>query len=111
MNQSRATSVTDLPGHRRPEPIRERHARYYLGVALREAAAATAGPEQPHLEMLRDIEDNTRIALECLLSIDAQAALQLAVSLNFLRALAFPRQTGQPSRSFLIGPRLFELRR
>ena len=33
--------------------------------------------------MLRRIEDNTRIALECLLSIDPQAALELAASLNF----------------------------
>ena len=62
---------------------KERHARYYFGVALRESAATTTGPERPHLEALRFIEDNTRIALECLLKIDPQAALELAASLNF----------------------------
>ena len=65
------------------DAIRERHARYYLGVALRESAATLTGPERPHLEVLRRIEDNTRIALECLLSIDPPAALELAASLNF----------------------------
>ncbi len=63
--------------------IRERHARYYLDVALHESAATLTGPERPHLEVLRRIEDNTRIALECLLRIDPQAALGLAASLNF----------------------------
>ncbi len=65
------------------DAIRARHARYYLGVALNESAATTTGPERPHLEVLRRIEGNTRIALECLLSIDPQAALKLAASLNF----------------------------
>jgi predicted ATPase len=65
------------------DAIRERHARYYLGVALRESAATLTGPERTHLEVLRRIEDNTRIALECLLRIDPRAALELAASLNF----------------------------
>jgi predicted ATPase len=65
------------------DAIRDRHARYYCSVALRESAATTTGPEQTHLEVLRRIEDNTRIALERLLTIDAQAALELAGSLNF----------------------------
>ncbi len=65
------------------DAIRERHARYYLGVALHESAATLTGPERPHLEVLRRIEDNTRIALECLLRIDPQEALELAASLNF----------------------------
>jgi predicted ATPase len=63
--------------------IRERHARFYLGVALQESAATITGPERPHLEVLRSIEDNTRIALECLLRIDPRAALELAAGLNF----------------------------
>ncbi len=63
--------------------ICERHARYYLDVALHESSATLTGPERPHLEVLRRIEDNTRIALECLLRIDPQAALALAASLNF----------------------------
>lgn len=64
------------------DATREHHARYYLGVALRESAATLTGPERTHLEVLRRIEDNTRIALECLLEIDPQAALTLAASLN-----------------------------
>jgi predicted ATPase len=62
--------------------IRDRHARYFLGVALREAGATLAGPERSHLEVLRRIEDNTRVALERLLVIDPEAALELAASLN-----------------------------
>jgi predicted ATPase len=65
------------------DAIQQRHARYYRGVAMRESAATTTGPERPHLEALRFIEDNTRIALECLLRTDPQAALELASSLNF----------------------------
>lgn len=61
----------------------ERHARYYFGVALHESVATTTGPERLHLETLRRIEDNTRIALECLTRIDPRAALELAASLNF----------------------------
>jgi hypothetical protein len=64
------------------DAIRERHARFYLGVALSESAAMLTGPEQTHLEVLRRIEDNTRIALERLLSTDPAAALELAASLN-----------------------------
>lgn len=44
--------------------------------------ASFTGPERTHLEVLRRIEDNTRIALECLLRIDPRAALELAASLN-----------------------------
>ena len=65
------------------DAVRERHARYYLDLALRESVATTTGPERSHLEVLRRIEDNTRIALECLLTVDPQAALELAASLNF----------------------------
>jgi predicted ATPase len=64
------------------DAIRERHARFYLGVALQESSATITGPERPHLEALRRIEDNTRIALERLLTIDPAAALELAASLN-----------------------------
>ncbi|HYA67635.1 MAG TPA: AAA family ATPase, partial [Acidimicrobiales bacterium] len=63
--------------------IRERHARYYLSVALRESTATLTGPERPHLEVLRRIEDNTRIALGHLLKSDPAAALGLAASLTF----------------------------
>ncbi len=62
--------------------IRDRHARYYLDLAMQEGAATLAGPERPHLEVLRRIDDNTRVALERLLSIDPTAALELAATLN-----------------------------
>jgi predicted ATPase len=65
------------------DAISERHARYYLGLALRESSALTTGPERPHLEALNRIEDNTRVALECLVQIEPVAALELAASLNF----------------------------
>jgi predicted ATPase len=64
------------------DAIRERHARFYLGFALHESAATLTGPERPHLEVLRRIEDNTRVSLECLPRIDPRAALELAASLN-----------------------------
>jgi predicted ATPase len=62
--------------------IRDRHARYYLDVGLREAEATQSGPETPHLEVLRRIEDNTRVALDRLLTIDPEAVLALAANLN-----------------------------
>ena len=65
------------------DAIRERHARFYLGIALQEASALTTGPEQPHLEVLNRIEGNMRVALECLVAIEPEAALELASRLNF----------------------------
>jgi len=79
----RQYAVEQLDGAGEMDDIRERHARYYFGVALRESAATVTGPERPHLETLRRIEDNTRIALETLITIAPQSALQLAGSLNF----------------------------
>ncbi len=64
------------------DDVRERHARYYLRVAIEESGAMMAGPERPHLDVLRRIEDNIRVALERLLTTDAEAALGLAASLN-----------------------------
>src|SRR5689334_7205991 len=52
------------------DDIRDRHARFYLQVGLREAEALNSGPERAHLEVLRRIEDNTRVALDRLLAID-----------------------------------------
>src|SRR6185436_14371899 len=43
--------------------LRDRHALYYLEVGLREAGATQSGPERAHLDVLRRIEDNTRVAL------------------------------------------------
>jgi tetratricopeptide (TPR) repeat protein len=62
--------------------IRDRHARFYLEDGLREANGTQSGPEQPHFEVLRRNEDNTRVALDRLLTIDPEAVLALAASLN-----------------------------
>ena len=62
--------------------IRDRHARFYVEVGLREAEATQAGPERAHLEALRLVEDNTRVALDRMLAIDPQAVLALAANLN-----------------------------
>jgi predicted ATPase len=64
------------------DAIRDRHARFYLAVALEESAATLTGPERPHLDALRRIEDNIRVALERLLTIEPVAALALSASLN-----------------------------
>jgi predicted ATPase len=64
------------------EQILDRHTRFYLELGLREAEATQAGPERAHLEVLRRIEDNTRIALDRLLTIDPEAVLALAANLN-----------------------------
>lgn len=62
--------------------IRDRHARFYLAIGLAEGGATLTGPERPHLDVLRRVEDNTRVALERLLAIDPVMALALAASLN-----------------------------
>jgi predicted ATPase len=64
------------------DQIRDRHARFYLEVGLREAEATQAGPERAHLEVLRQIEDNTRVALDRLLASDPEAVLALVANLN-----------------------------
>ena len=64
------------------DAIRDRHAYCYLEIGLRESGAMMTGPERPHLEVLKRVEDNTRVALERLLEIDPDAALGLAASLN-----------------------------
>jgi predicted ATPase len=78
----RQYSLEQLGAANEIEAIRERHARFYLAIGLHEGAATLTGPERPHLEVLRRIEENTRVALECLLKIEPAAALQLASSLN-----------------------------
>src|SRR5262249_62023301 len=62
--------------------VRDRHARFYLEFGLREAEAMQAGPERAHLEALRLVEDNTRVALARMLAIDPEAVLALAANLN-----------------------------
>ncbi len=64
------------------DQIRDRHARYYLEVALREAGATQSGPELEHLDELRRIEGNVRVALERLLTIEPEVVLTLTANLN-----------------------------
>jgi predicted ATPase len=61
--------------------VRARHARFYQGLALRAAVGTLSGPEGPHLEVLRRIGENLRVALETLLEIDPIGALELVTSL------------------------------
>ncbi len=75
-----AVEQLDLAGEL--DTIRDRHARRYLGIAMEESGATLTGPERPHLDVLRRIEDNTRVALERLLTTDPESALALAASLN-----------------------------
>ena len=63
------------------DAIRERHARFYLGVALQACAGLMTGYERPHIDVLARIDDNLRVAIERLLLIDSQAALFLSATL------------------------------
>ena len=69
------TAVGELDG------VRERHARFYLGVALQACGGIMTGNERPHLDVLGRIDDNLRVALARLLLIDPRAALSLSASL------------------------------
>jgi predicted ATPase len=61
--------------------IRERHARYYLGVALQACAGLMSGAERPHLDAIARIDDNLRVALARLLVIEPRTALELSAAL------------------------------
>ena len=61
--------------------VRERHARFYLGVALQACGGMMTENERPHLDVLGRIDDNLRVALARLLLIDPRAALSLSASL------------------------------
>ncbi len=63
------------------DAVRERHARFYLGVALQACTGLMSGTERPHLDVLGRIDDNLRVALARLLLIDPVPALTLAASL------------------------------
>ena len=63
------------------DAVRERHARFYLAVALQACGGLMAGPERPHLDALTRIDDNLRVALERLLVTEPQAALSLSAGL------------------------------
>jgi predicted ATPase len=61
--------------------LRQRHARFYLGVALQACTGLMSGPERPHLDVIARIDDNLRVALARLLVIEPQAALELSAAL------------------------------
>jgi predicted ATPase len=63
------------------DPVRDRHARYYLGVARQACAGLMAEAERPHLDVLARIDDNVRVALARLLLIDPRPALELSAGL------------------------------
>jgi predicted ATPase len=63
------------------DAVRERHARFYLGVALQACGGLMAGPERPHLDVLARIDDNLRVTLARLLLIEPHAALSLSAGL------------------------------
>ncbi len=61
--------------------IRERHARFYLGVALQACGGLMTESERPHLDVLTHIDDNLRVALARLVLIEPETALLLAATL------------------------------
>jgi non-specific serine/threonine protein kinase len=63
------------------DAVRERHARFHLGVALQACGGLMTENERPHLDVLVRIDDNLRVALAHLLVIDPEAALLLAATL------------------------------
>jgi predicted ATPase len=63
------------------DAVRERHARFYQGVALQACAGLMTEFERPHIDVLIRIDDNLRVALARLLLIDRVAALALAATL------------------------------
>ncbi|HEX4334508.1 MAG TPA: NB-ARC domain-containing protein [Polyangiaceae bacterium] len=64
------------------DAVRDRHARFYLEAALLECNGLTMGPERPHLEVLRRLEDNVRVALARLLQLAPLSALELSAGLT-----------------------------
>jgi predicted ATPase len=78
----RQYSIEQLGAAGELDTVRDRHARFYLDAALRECTGMMTGPERPHIEVLGRIEDNLRVALECLLQNAPRAALELAAGLT-----------------------------
>jgi predicted ATPase len=77
----RQYSIEQLTAAREIDVVRERHARFYLGVALRAGAGLMSGAERPHLDVIARIDDNVRVALARLLLIEPRAALELSTGL------------------------------
>ncbi len=77
----RQYAVEQLTAAGEIDGVRERHARFYLGVALQACGGIMTENERPHLDVLGRIDDNLRVALARLLLIDPRAALSLSASL------------------------------
>jgi predicted ATPase len=77
----RQYSVDQLVAAGEIDAVRERHARFYRGVALRACGGLMTERERPHLDVLARIDDNVRVALACLLVIEPSGALELSASL------------------------------
>ena len=77
----RQYAVEQLTAAGELDAVRDRHARFYLGVALQACAGLMSGPERPHLDVIARIDDNLRVALARLLLIEPQAALALSAGL------------------------------
>ena len=77
----RQYSIEQLTAAGEVDAVRERHARFYLGVALQACGGMMTGPERPHLDVIEGIDDNVRVALARLLQIEPRAALDLSAGL------------------------------
>jgi predicted ATPase len=77
----RQYAVEQLTAVGEVDAVRERHARFYLGIGLQACGGLMTENERPHLDVLARIDDNLRVALARLLLIDARAALSLSASL------------------------------
>ena len=77
----RQYSIEQLTAAGEVDAVRERHARFYLGVALQACGGLMSGAERPHLDVIARIDDNVRVALARLLLIEPRAALELSTGL------------------------------
>ncbi|HXJ22338.1 MAG TPA: NB-ARC domain-containing protein [Polyangia bacterium] len=77
----RQYSVEQLVAAGEIDAARERHARFYQGVALQACLGLMTESDRPHLDAIARVEDNLRVALARLLVIDPQAALSLVGAL------------------------------
>jgi len=78
----RQYSIERLTAEGDIDAVRDRHARFYLGVALQASLGLTTGPERPHLDVMARVGDNLRVALHRLLVSEPRAALELSAGLT-----------------------------
>ena len=77
----RQYSVEQLVAAGEIDAVRERHARFYQGLAVQACVGLMTEIERPHLDALARIDDNLRVALARLLVIEPGAALSLSAAL------------------------------